>query len=200
MRGNISDQDLTDYALNELQPEERLYMESMLAVSEECRHDVYGMIDISQTLEEGFEAEAHHVVSLTLTSEQRERLLDVRMPNRWLQTTAAGLAAAACAAFAVTHPGLWQGRSPAVQVAQQVSTNVSHYVAEAVSTTVSAVSATEGDEGATKLGTFQKLAEDPALKKWFSTDWLAPEFATPQGPWAQPPATWEPPQVLLDMP
>jgi hypothetical protein len=82
-----------------------------------------------------------------------------------------------------------------------VSTNVSHYVADAVNTTVAAVSGSDADEGATQLGTFQKLAEDPALKKWFSTDWLSPEFATPAGPWAQPAATWEPmPQALLDMP
>ncbi len=41
MRGKISDQDLTDYALNELQPESGSIVESMLAVSEECRHDIY---------------------------------------------------------------------------------------------------------------------------------------------------------------
>ena len=58
MRGKISDQDLADYALNDLQPEERLYVESMLGVSEECRHDVYQMIELSQLLEEGFEKES----------------------------------------------------------------------------------------------------------------------------------------------
>ena len=42
MRGKISDQDLTNYALNDgLDSRERLYVESMLAVSEECRQDIY---------------------------------------------------------------------------------------------------------------------------------------------------------------
>jgi anti-sigma factor RsiW len=74
MRGRISDQDLTDYALNELQPEERLYVESMLAVSEECRNDVYEMIEMGQLLEEGFEREEGRVPAM-LTREQRSRLL-----------------------------------------------------------------------------------------------------------------------------
>ena len=55
MRGKISDQDLTDYALDELDPHERLYVESMLAVSEECRADVYDLIEYGQMIEEGFE-------------------------------------------------------------------------------------------------------------------------------------------------
>ena len=74
MRGKISDQDLTDYALNELPPEERLYVESMFAVSEECRHDVYEMIELTQLMEEGFERESSKVPTL-LTQEQREKLL-----------------------------------------------------------------------------------------------------------------------------
>ncbi len=55
MRGKITDQDLTDYALNELPPNERLYVESMLGVSEECRGDVYQMLDLGEMLKEGFE-------------------------------------------------------------------------------------------------------------------------------------------------
>ena len=52
MRGKVSDQDLTDYALNELPPNERLYVESMLGVSEECRNDVYAMLEMGEMLKE----------------------------------------------------------------------------------------------------------------------------------------------------
>ena len=56
MRGKITDQDLTNYALNDgLEPSERLYVESMLAVSEECRNDVYQMIDVATLLEKSFD-------------------------------------------------------------------------------------------------------------------------------------------------
>ena len=201
MRGQINDQDLTNYALNELQPEERFYVESMLAVSEECRNDVYEMIELSQMMEEGFELAEEVASPYTLTAAQREALLDVRVAPRWIPATAAALAAAACAAFALTHPGLWQMKGPAAEVAQRVTSQVTDYVANAVTTTVQSVNAPELADVDLQIGTFRKLAEDPALKKWFSTDWLSPEFATPEGPWAQPPAVWDPmPQVLLDMP
>ena len=46
MRGKLSEQDLTNYALNEgLDPRERLYVESMLGASEPCRDDVYKMLE-----------------------------------------------------------------------------------------------------------------------------------------------------------
>ena len=50
MRGRLTEQDLTDYALNELPPDERLYVESMLGVSEECRNDVVQMLELSEML------------------------------------------------------------------------------------------------------------------------------------------------------
>ena len=70
MRGKLSDQDLTNYALNELEARERLYVESMLAVSVECRDDVYQMIDVAQMLEEGFEREEkdEKIIYLTKTA------------------------------------------------------------------------------------------------------------------------------------
>ena len=55
MRGRLTEQDLTDYALNELPPDERLYVESMLGVSEECRNDIYQMLELSELLKEGME-------------------------------------------------------------------------------------------------------------------------------------------------
>ncbi len=197
MRGKIIDQDLTDYALNELQPEERFYVESMLAVREDCRNDVYEMIELSQILEEGFEVQEEMTSPYTLTVEQRQHLLDMRVAPRWIPQAAATLAAAACAAFAVTHPNLWSLDGSAAGVAQRVSTAVS----EAVSTTVATVNLPEPADVDTRIGTFRKLAEDPALKMWFSTDWLSPEFFPADGPWTQPPAVWDPmPQALLDMP
>ena len=74
MRGKISDQDLTDYALNELEPAQRLYVESMLAVSEECRNDVYEMIDLAMLLDQGFEREEAGQVAGELRPEQRAAL------------------------------------------------------------------------------------------------------------------------------
>jgi anti-sigma factor RsiW len=196
MRGQITDQDLTDYALNELQPEERFYVESMLAVKEECRNDVYEMIELSQMMEEGFELQEERVSPYTLTAEQREQLLDVRVTPRWMPV-AAGLAAAACAAFAVTNPAVFKLDGSAAGVAQRISDAVS----QAVNTTVATVSTPEPEDVDTQIGTFRKLAEDPALRKWFTTDWLSPEFAAPEGPWTQPPAVWDPmPQALLEMP
>jgi anti-sigma factor RsiW len=76
MRGKVTDQDLTNYALNELSPEERLYVESMLGVSEECRHDVYRMLDLGEMLKEGFEVH-EDAADLLLNHEQRDRVLTV---------------------------------------------------------------------------------------------------------------------------
>ena len=127
MRGQISDQDLTDYALNELDPNERLYVESMLAVSDECRNDVYEMIDAAMMIEEGFERE-DGVTSLALTTAQRQALLNVHMPSRYLQRTAAVLAAAAAVAFAFVNKDAWIPKMPTAQVAR-VSSQMSSYVA-----------------------------------------------------------------------
>ena len=133
MRGKITDQDLTNYALNDgLDPRERLYVESMLAVSEECRGDIYKCIDLAQMLEKGFELEQDHSVLPCLTEDQRQKLLSAR-PRvtvvQFVQKTAAALALAACAAFALVHPQFWHaagGKSIA-----QVSSQVSHFVDDA---------------------------------------------------------------------
>ena len=132
MRGKISDQDLTDYALNELEPHERLYVESMLAVSEECRADVYDLIEMGQMMEEGFEREDGKIESIALTGEQRARLLTVRAnPMSFVRTAAAVMAAAACVAFAIVNPAILPDRGTAVHVAQ-VSRGVAQVVTHAV--------------------------------------------------------------------
>jgi anti-sigma factor RsiW len=166
MRGAISDQDLTDYALNELGPEERLYVESMLAVSEECRNDVYQMIDVAMLLEQGFEREATAMPG-ELTAEQREKLIAFTPRVRYWETAAAVLAAAAAVAFAVSHPGVWQMPGGAQKVAQ-VSTQVSNYVVEAVRPE-------EGIDFGGQLANWTQLAEDPVLKKWFNSEWFSVE-------------------------
>ena len=84
MRGKISDQDLTDYALNELEPADRLYLESMLAVSEECRNDVYKVIDLAQLIEDGFEREGGEVQVLCLRPEQRAELTRPHFTARYV--------------------------------------------------------------------------------------------------------------------
>ena len=155
MRSKISDQDLTDYALDELDPNERLYVESMLAVSEECRNDVYEMIDTAMMLEEVFDREdRRRPVDLGLTAEQRLTLLDVRVPNYFLRRTAGLLAAAAAITLAFITKDQWLPKGPAAEVAR-VSVSVSNYVAQAVS-------AAEGEDFINQLASFRKLTEDPS--------------------------------------
>jgi len=109
MRGKVTDQDLTNYALNELSPDERLYVESMLAVSEECRNDVYQMLEVSEMLKDGFEDDEIGA-ALLLNDEQRSKVLEVpRFHWRGFFERAAAIALlAAGAAYTMTRPGLWR--------------------------------------------------------------------------------------------
>ena len=134
MRGNLTDQDLTDYALNELDPGHRLYVESMLAVSTECRNDVYEMLEVTQMLEEGFEQEAGITFAATLTPEQRAFLTTPRRRRASLalfHKAAATLAAAACVAFALANPHLWEENDGARKVAK-VGSQMTQMVSQAV--------------------------------------------------------------------
>ena len=167
MRGKLSDQDLTDYAMNELGPEERLYVESMLAVSEECREDVYKMIDLGLLIEETFDR-AEGKTSLTLTAEQRMKLLDVHLPNRFLHRTSALLAAAAAIALAFVTKDAWLPKGPVLRVTQ-VSNHMTDYV--------QAVSA-EGEDFVNQLASFRQLTEEPG--KWRPSQ--APAGANVFGP------------------
>jgi anti-sigma factor RsiW len=113
MRGKVSDQDLTDYAMNELPPDERLYVESMLGVSEECRADVYQMLDLGEMLKEGFEADERKDeagADLLLNDEQRAKVLTVPRWNvmAFFRQAAAITLLGAGTAFALTRPGFWQ--------------------------------------------------------------------------------------------
>jgi anti-sigma factor RsiW len=102
MRAHISEQDLTDYALNELDPHQRIYVESMLAVSEECRNDVYQMIELSQLLEQGFEREAVFAErqDLHLKAEQRADLTRPHHRAHYIfRDVMSAIGLAACVAF-----------------------------------------------------------------------------------------------------
>ncbi|HEV7403739.1 MAG TPA: hypothetical protein VGO11_12460 [Chthoniobacteraceae bacterium] len=133
MRGKITDQDLTNYALNDgLDPSERLYVESMLAISEECRQDIYRNIEMSQMLETGFER--LHGAAPMLTADQRHALLNppTRLFGRQtLHRAAAVLAMAACAALALANPNLWQMENHRRSLAQ-VSTQVTRMMSDSL--------------------------------------------------------------------
>jgi hypothetical protein len=152
VKGKLTQQDLTDYALNELSPNERLYVESLLAVSEEYRNDIYENIDVALMLEEGFEMEEENMPAF-LTDGQRQRVLEVEVPNRFFQRAAALLSAAAAIALALFNHDVWLPKGSASM------DRVSTMVADAVS---------DEDDLATKLANFRQLAEDPGFKKWFS--------------------------------
>lgn len=106
MRENLSEQDLTAYALNELDPRERIYAESILAVSEEARHDVSQTIEMARILEQGYEREVvvAEIDDLSLRTSQRMALTRSRFVGRCiLRDVAAALALAACVAFTITR-------------------------------------------------------------------------------------------------
>jgi len=109
MRGKLTEQNLTDYALNELPPEERFYVESMLACSEECREDVYQTLEFSEFLKEGFEQE-DMAAAVELNVEQRTKVLEV---PHWdfrgmFQKVAAIAILASGVAYMSTRPALWE--------------------------------------------------------------------------------------------
>jgi anti-sigma factor RsiW len=118
MRGKVTDQDLTNYALNELSPEERLYVESMLAVSEECRHDIYQMLEVGEMLKEGFEQDEFGA-DILLNDEQRVKVLEVPRFHwsGFFQRAAAIALLAAGTAYTMTRPGVWPARGAADQIA-----------------------------------------------------------------------------------
>lgn len=160
MRGRISDQDLTDYALNELAPADRLYVESMLAVSEECRHDVCEMIDMGLLLEQGFERVERIAAAEELRPEQREALLSVRArPSQYFHRVVAGLAAAAVLTVAAIQAQTWQWKRGGGKVAQ-----VSKHVVEAVTS--------DNADFGVLLADWRQLADDPVLTKWFTSEWF----------------------------
>ena len=114
MRGKVTAIDLTNYALNELPPEERLYVESMLGVSEECRNDVYQMLELSEMLKEGYELQEEQAL-LVLDEDRRTKVLAV---SRWniggfLRQAAAIALLATGIGYASMNPSFWQTKKMA---------------------------------------------------------------------------------------
>ena len=170
MKTKIPDQYLTDYALNELVPEERIYVESLLGASEEAREDVYEMIDLALLLDEGFEREQERAPAV-LTLVQRRELMGLRVPNIFVRNVAVILAAAACAALAFVQRDDWM---PRVHLSQPATASTSGQ------TGVQASAGSRETDYVTQLIQFPEWARDPLLRKWFATN-LSEMFSEPAG-------------------
>lgn len=110
MKNRISEQDITDYALNELGPRERLYVESMLLGDDKMREEASSMIELARLLEEGFDAEVSDP-QFTMGEDRRVSVLATRPDSdgRGMRRLAGGmLALAACVAFFVSTPEIWK--------------------------------------------------------------------------------------------
>ena len=104
----------------------------------------------------------------SLTAEQRMKLLDVHLPNRFLHRASALLAAAAAIALAFVTKDAWLPKGSGSRVAQ-VSGHMTDYV--------QAVSA-ESEDFVNQLASFRKLTEEPG--KWLPSQ--APAGANVLGP------------------
>ena len=111
MKTTIPEQYLTDYALNELGPEERIYVEALLSASEESREEVCQIVDLAMLLNVGFEQE-EEVAEVTLTEAQRRFIGETRQPNVFQRNIVAILAVAACVAVAVINLDDWNPLAP----------------------------------------------------------------------------------------
>ncbi len=106
MDRRISDIDITDYVLNELDPRERLYVESMMLGSDESRVDAMTLMEVSRLLEEGLEDELLSA-DLQLDSERRAQIFLQAPSDAWQtvwRVASTAVALAACVAFSVAAP------------------------------------------------------------------------------------------------
>jgi anti-sigma factor RsiW len=169
MKPKVSEMDLTDYALNELGPEDRIYVETYLAGSEEAREDVYGMIDLAMMLEEGFEREERNLPA-ELTAEQHRAVLSVPGPNIFLRNTIALLAAAACVAFAVVQRDAWM---PRLQLPQTAGTTLggskTGKMAKPGAHGAQVKVTSEQTDFVNQIRHFQDFTDDPLLRRWFQS-------------------------------
>jgi hypothetical protein len=150
----------------------------MLAVSEECREDIYKMIDLAQILEEGFEKDAmiSEMQEATLRPEQREVLVQPHFTKRYIiRDIISALGIAACVAFAATKLESYD-----FSRAQSVADRVAH-------ASTMAVQSPETIDLAKSLEALRSLAEEGAKLVPVSTD-LLPE----------PPTICTPPTLILE--
>ncbi|MCX6977924.1 MAG: hypothetical protein NTX04_08300 [Verrucomicrobia bacterium] len=164
MKTTIPEQYLTDYALNELGPEERIYVEALLSASEESREEVCQMVDLAMLLNVGFEQEEDNA-EVTLTEAQRRFIGETRQPNVFQRNIVAILAVAACVAVAAVNLDEWNpltarlSKRSTVAVSGGLSGNGGmSVVANGVET-----------DFVTELLQFPQLARDPLLKQWFAS-------------------------------
>ncbi len=160
MSAKLSEQDLTDYALDELGPEERIYVETVLAGSEEARENVYKLIDLAMMLDAGFERQESREPAV-LTVAQRRALMSVSAPNIFLRNSAVALAAAACVALAFIQRDAWVPRFQLPQVTASSGTSAqSGMQASAIAGETDFVS---------QIMQVRQLTDDPLLRKWFQS-------------------------------
>jgi anti-sigma factor RsiW len=106
MERRISDNDITNYVMNELEPRERLYVESMMLGCDRSREDAVSMMEMSRLLEEGLQAELLSA-DLKLDAERRNQIFAYAPTQIWesvWRASAAAVALAACVAFSVAAP------------------------------------------------------------------------------------------------
>jgi hypothetical protein len=104
----LSDIDITNYVLNELEPSERLFVESLMLGSEKSREDALAMMELARLLEEGMDRELA-VPHFELDPLRRETIFAHKAGSIWqtLRNAGATVAAlAACVAFSVAAPSL----------------------------------------------------------------------------------------------
>jgi len=104
----LSEVDITNYVLNELEPSERLFVESLMLGCDESRADTLAMMETARLLEEGLDRELSGL-ELELDQPRRERIFAYKSGSVWgaLGHAASTLAAlAACVAFSVAAPTL----------------------------------------------------------------------------------------------
>jgi anti-sigma factor RsiW len=178
MRGKLAEQDLTDYALNELNDVDRLYVESMLAASEECRNDIVATIEMAQCLEEGFERELIFAErqDLALLSEQRQELVKPHFTLRYaLRDVASALGLAACVAFGIVS--LDRLEFPRARVAADRVAQASTKAADAMAV---AVQTPEKLDLGKVLSSLREMAEEGSKLMPVSNDMLPePTICTP---------------------
>jgi hypothetical protein len=104
----LSEVDITNYVLNELEPSERLFVESLMLGCDESRKDALAMMETARLLEDGLEKELSGL-ELELDQPRRERIFAYKSSSLWgtVGHVASTLAAlAACVAFSVAAPTL----------------------------------------------------------------------------------------------
>jgi anti-sigma factor RsiW len=164
MKTTIPEQYLTDYALNELGPEERIYVEALLSTSEESREEVCQMIDLAMLLNVGFEQE-EDFAEVSLTDAQKRFIGEARQPKMFQRNLAAILAVAACVAVAVINLDGWSPLATLLGKRSAVAVSGAGSVGGGMSVDAAGVET----DFVTELLQFPQLARDPLLKQWFAS-------------------------------